>query len=486
MTEKKWKKVHIVALLILLYAGCLTVLSFIGYSDGDDTFFLEYCGNMGFFEYLGWRYKTWTGRMASEALMHIFFNMDLWVWRIVNAGMMAALPVGLNALKSRVVLTKGEKTLQSESDRNRSLFIGIGMAVWVYLLLDIKAFGYSAIWVTGSMNYLWPVVCGIVALYVVAESAFGETAVSRAEKKVSGHSYISIPVYIIASVCAVIATMSSEQMGAVLLAFELICIAEKIWKKKSLRTGIVILTVVTVGAFALSFLSPGNDLRIVAAIEYNMPQFETLTIGERGFLLMQWLVSSFANENAVFLMALWLAGGLLLWSELKCGSMTGKERQKKKCYLAGSILFFIVAMAGKCGMRRLNDIGINLAELTGCVDRVPQAADMSTVQWVALVWWILALVFTLFFLWNVSNGRYLLLLTYLGAVAGEVIMIFSPTIYSSGERVFFLTGLMLWFIAMVLYEVLPEGKLRIMYISAMILLGIGNFVQQIPELMKML
>lgn len=485
MEEKKWqwKKVHIAALLIFLYAGCLTVLSFIGYSDGDDTFFLEYCGNMGFFEYLGWRYETWTGRMASEALMHIFFNMDLWVWRIVNAGMIAALPVGLNALKNRVVRTNGETALQSESDRNRSLFIGIGMAVWVYLLLDIKAFGYSAIWVTGSMNYLWPVVCGIVALYVVAESAFGETVVSRAEKKGTGSSYI--PVYIIASVCAVTATMSSEQMGAVLLAFELICIAEQIWKKKPVGTGIVILTAVTAGVFAISSLSPGNDLRIVAAIEYNMPQFEALTIGERGFLLIQWLVSSFANENAVFLMALWLIGGLLLWSELKCGSMTGKERQKK-CYLAGSIIFFIVAVAGKCGMRRLNDIGINLAELTGCVERVPQAADMTAVQWGVLVWWILALIFTFFFLWKVSKGSCLILLIYLGAVASEVIMIFSPTIYSSGERVFFLAGLMLWFIAMVLYETLPKGKMRVMYVSALICIGLGNLVLQLPELMTML
>ena len=56
MTEKKWqwKKVHSVGLLALLYVGCLLVLSFISYSDGDDAFFLEYCNSMGLIAYLKW------------------------------------------------------------------------------------------------------------------------------------------------------------------------------------------------------------------------------------------------------------------------------------------------------------------------------------------------------------------------------------------------------------------------------------------------
>ena len=82
--EKKWeiKKVHIVVLMALVFAGCLVVLSFINYSNGDDAFFLEYCGSMGFGEYLKWRYETWTGRMASEDIMHIFFNIDIWFYKM--------------------------------------------------------------------------------------------------------------------------------------------------------------------------------------------------------------------------------------------------------------------------------------------------------------------------------------------------------------------------------------------------------------------
>lgn len=466
----KWKKKHIIALPVLLYIVSLFVLSFIDYSDGDDVFFLEYCRNMNFLEYLSWRYETWTGRMASEAVMHLFFNLDLWAWRIVNAGMMAVLPVVLVVLKMRIV------PVDTEVSENGRLFVSLIMAMLVYLFLDIKAFGYSTIWITGSMNYLWPVVCGMVALCVVAGAAFG----IRKENGISTWEFL------IAVVCALAATMSSEQMGAVLLAFEIICIVRKIWKKQSIGGGIVVLTAATMGAFAISSFAPGNELRIVAAIEHNMPQFEALTIGERGFLLIQWLISSFANENAVFLLAIWLIGILLLWEKMRENKAEGKTVTSVKLFLIIGVVFFCVAILGKCGVTIVNDIGVNLAELTWLVERVPQAVDMTAVQWGALAWWILALIFTFFFLWKVSNGSLLILLIYLGAVASEGVMIFSPTIYSSGERVFFLAGLMLWFIIMVLYEKLPKGKMCAIYVSALVCIGFGNFVLQIPELMTML
>lgn len=472
MTEKvtEWKKIHVAVLLLLVFAGSLIVLSFVGYSDGDDTFFLEYCGSMGLGEYLKWRYETWTGRMISEALMHVFFNANLWVWRIVNAGMLAALPTALVALKNNVLCSDSE---MAESQKYGTWLVGLLMALLCYIFFDIKSFGYSAIWITGSMNYLWPMVCGIVALGVVAQISFGT-------------SEVSIGRYIAAWVCAVVASMSSEQMGAVLLAFEVIGMGEKIWKKKKIRIQFLILNVVTLGAFLLSSLAPGNALRIVSSIEHHMPQFEQLTFGERFFLLAQWLISSFANENAVFLIAIWFTGILLLVFRLKAGNLIQKESLRVKIYAITGGVFLFAAVAGKCGLTRLNDMGMNLAEMTGLIEQVPQMAEMRMEQWYALVWWFLAMLFTLFFLWEVSREKLLVILIYMGAVASEVILIFSPAIYSSGERVFFLAGLMLMFIIMMLYEALPKGKVRMCYVSALAVLGVGNLILQAGELLAML
>ena len=76
--------------------------------------------------------------------------------------------------------------------------------------------------------------------------------------------------------------------------------------------------------------------------------------------------------------------------------------------------------------------------------------------------------------------------TYLGAIASEAVMILSPTIYSSGARVFFLAGVMLMFIILSLLENLRKEKLGIPYAAILVVMGIANFLGQIPRLLMMI
>ena len=122
--EKKQEKRYMGILLLLVFAGSLFLLSFISYSDGDDRFFRPYCTSMRLGEYVKWRYETWSGRVVSEALLYWFFNMDLWVWRIVNAGMLTTLPLLLTVLRKKV--SAGEGILLS----------GI-VSMTLFVLLDI-------------------------------------------------------------------------------------------------------------------------------------------------------------------------------------------------------------------------------------------------------------------------------------------------------------------------------------------------------------
>lgn len=463
--EKKYgiKKAGIAVLMVLVFTGCLFVLSFINYSDGDDTFFLQYCGSMGLLEYLKWRYETWTGRMISEGLMHIFFNRDLWLWRIVNAGMLTALPLSLVLVKNKISPKKQ--------------LLSVWLALLFYLLTDINTFGYACIWITGSMNYLWPAVCGLLALWAVAAEAF-----ASAEKElVNGKRR-----YLLSIPCTIIAAMSSEQMGAVILAFSLICIGTKLWKKQVPGVGILIQTAAAIGAFAISSLAPGNALRVKESVEMYMPQFDSLSLGQRLFMLIQWFASSFANENAMLLTAIWIAGIFILAAKLKKNNLSGKERGRSGIFLGGCCIFGIAALAGKVGISPVCDMGIQLSDMTGKLEAVPEAAELTGMQWFALVWWCLALVFTFFLLWELTNGMPVVLLTYLGAAACEVIMILSPTIYSSGERVFFVTGIMLTGILLILLEVLQREKKDVWYAGAVTMLALCNFLIQIPELMGLL
>ena len=85
----------------LMFLGALLILSQVGYSDGDDVFFYQYSRSMGFFEYLSWRYESWVGRMAGEAMVYVAFRSNIWLWRIVDALMLVLLPVGIIRLQKR-------------------------------------------------------------------------------------------------------------------------------------------------------------------------------------------------------------------------------------------------------------------------------------------------------------------------------------------------------------------------------------------------
>ena len=422
---------------------------------------------MGLWDYLTWRYETWTGRMISEGLMHLFFNQDLWIWRIVNAGMITALPISLVFIKKKIT--------------GSIKMIDFWFTLLFYLLIDIKTFGYSCIWITGSMNYLWPAVCGVTALLAVASEAFEleEEGVLGEKDRRKKHFYIlSIP-------CAIIAAMSSEQMGAVIFSFSMIGIGSKLWQKKKVGIGMFMQAIATAGAFGFSSFAPGNALRVAASVEMYLPQFDSLSLSERFFMLIQWLISSFANENAMLLTAIWFAGILLLLDRLKRERLVREKEVLTKCCLAGCIMFGVVALIGKAGIQTVCDIGIDLSKLTGKVEFVPKAADMTMLQWMVLIWWSLALVFTFFLLWELTNGNIVILLTYLGAIACEVILILSPTIYSSGERVFFVTGILFMGILLLLLDILQKEKLETWYIGSVMGLAIGNFLLQIPELLDL-
>ena len=93
----------------LMFFGAFLLLTQVGYSDGDDAFFYQYTHEMGFFEYLSWRYQTWVGRMSGEAMVYIAFSLGIWFWRIVNAMMLVLLPCGVLKLAEQKIFCRASR-----------------------------------------------------------------------------------------------------------------------------------------------------------------------------------------------------------------------------------------------------------------------------------------------------------------------------------------------------------------------------------------
>lgn len=453
----------------LMFAGICLVLTQVGYSDGDDAWFYRYTGQMDFFPYLRWRYETWVGRMAGEALVYLVFSLGLPFWRVAEALMLVLLIVGilrLAAIVARIPQSglswwDEERPACVQRDYREMGLLAAAAAASGYLLMSVETFGYAAVWVNGSVFYTWTFTCGIWALLPVAELVFTGEA--------EGWKFLC------AIFPAVLASMSIEQMGAVLLAFELLGVGYSIYRDCQVHVPALAQLLATALAFLVLFAAPGNALRVESEIATWMPQYETLSPGHHLFLTTQWLLSSFANENKLFLCAIWIVGIVLLCQKERAGTADFFFAGAAGVFAAASLLPF-------AGLTVLSDLGLRIPDITVRVDRVPEWSDLTGMQIFALAWWGLALIFTVFFLWRASGGQGALVLAYLAGIASEAVLFFSPTMYASGARVYYLTDLLYLFVLLALSFAVGGRRRRNLIFAGMIAAGVVNFAVQLPVL----
>lgn len=478
-----------VAFWALMFIGALLVLCQSGYSDGDDAYFYQYTHSMGFLDYLGWRYETWVGRLAAEALVYLTFHLGLVFWRVVNALMLVLLPLGVLSLAAKAAripeadLWDWDKKIPACSTQDyREMGLPAAVsAVAGYLLMGAMTLGYAAVWVNGSIFYTWTFTCGIWALNTFADFVFSQEAPfwEKEEKLRVSMEGVDGRKFLYAIPCAVIASMSIEQMGAVLVVFEVLGLLYGICKWRRIHPLLAVQTVFTLAAFGVLFAAPGNAIRVAAEIQNWMPEYETMSFGQHLFITVHWLISSFANENKLFLCGIWMAGILLLLQKNRRGAIDW-------LCVGLAAVFTVAALLPYAGITVLSDFGMQYLNITERIEQVPVAANLTTRMMFALFWWGAALIYTFLFLWRVSGFQITLLLAYLAGIASEAIMFFSPTMYASGARVYYLTDILYLFVILALTFGLKEEKKRNLVYGILVVLGILNFVFQLPLFLQQL
>lgn len=244
-------------------------------------------------------------------------------------------------------------------------------AVGGYFLMNIMTVGYAAVWVNGSIFYTWCFTCGIWALMPFADAVFAKPGEEPALNK--KYFLISIP-------CAVAGTMSIEQMSAVLLTFEVLAVVALFLRHKKVHPLLLVQTLTTAVAFVILFSAPGNEIRVASEIANWMPEYETMPFGQHVFITIHWLLSSFANENKLFLCGIWVVGILLLLQQ---------EQKKKRDWIALGIaaVFTLAALLPYAGFDLLSDMGMQYINIEACVYQVPSMAVMTREVILAMTWW---------------------------------------------------------------------------------------------------
>lgn len=423
------------------------VFCFIHYSDGDDAIFDEAAHSMDFAAYLKTRYLTWTGRMGGEALIYCVFRFGgIWFWRVANAAMLTLLPFGILSLVYKPLQNKIEAPF-------RSLIV----AFFGFLLMDIMTFGHACVWVNGSILYLWCAVACTFALRPVADAVFETDAFSKKQ------FYYAIPL-------TLLVVMSIEQLAMVLLGFLAVGVFTLYRRKKSVSKFLLAQLAVALVAFVVSAVAPGNGLRTASELQRWVPAgYALLSVPEHLFITLQWLVSSFANELRLFFVAIWLLGILLPGIAPKLKIAAG--------------VFAVAALLPYLHVNLFADMGLGYIDPAFPIDHLPSFALMTGCNVFAMVWWIAATVFTAFYLRLLTNSL-LPLFAFAGAILSECMMYFSPTIYASGERVYFVSCLLLLFVVLGLIQKLKSEKIKTAFVAAVVVFSAMNALSQVPIILS--
>lgn len=494
--------------VLAFFAICFFgVFCLIHYSDGDDSIFAEMTSTRSYFEYLSYRYETWTGRMGGESLVYLVFRLGgIWFWRIVNALMVVLLPlclirisliavgqnaVGQNAAGHANIAETQYAAGHSHNAAGHARFAAyktreifnwdklrlLAIAMSGYLMMDVMTFGHSAVWVNGSIFYTWCIVLGFVAAMPAAKFVFCG-AYNRREL------LYAVPF-------GIFAAMSIEQIGAVLLAFVALAVfcGAVLGRRlpdganvgRILDKGLLLQLGSLVVAFVVLFLAPGNSAR--SAVSYGdwlPPEFLQLSASEHLFLTYQWLVSSFANEGRLFLLCIWLLGILLLLQK------KGRLEKPDLRWIVPASIFSVMALLPFAKVNLLSDMGLYYIDPAVKLEVLPSFAAMTFMNKVALFLWTFALAFTVPFLWKVSGKSAFLVLLFGAGLCSEFIMHFSPTIYASGERVYYVASLLFVVVILRLYLNLNIEKWKNAFVASALLFGILNVVVQAALLLEKL
>lgn len=424
-------------LFVGFFLAAWLLCGLIPYTDGDDAYFSSMAHSMPLWEYLKMRYIGWEGRMTSEAMTYLAFYFGKSFWQPVNAFILTMLPGGLIHLTKK--LSGGMKPRQS--------FFTALLLYLLFLSLGIEVIGYGAFWVTGSTFYLWSIVAGVWAVMPYADLVYRRDDMCRLS-------------FLYAIPCGFITAMGQEQIAAVAIAFAALAVGYEIYNNRRIPALHLIEIIIMVISLFVLFISPGTGARTETEILRFMPQYDTMSTGNHIFITVQWVLSSFANEGKLLFCLIWVFALLLAL----------QKKSKRSRILAGIAgAEAVAALFPFLGITLCSELGMGVTDYNQCVAQVAAPSSLSGQNWLALLWWLAALLFTLALLWILGEGvleKLQLTLLLLAACASEGIMYFSPTMYASGPRVYFMAEILLWFLAGLLgAKLLRQGKVQILLIA---------------------
>lgn len=393
MDLKERKQINIIKYIILymfLYSLHLTVTLM-----GDDFFFAEVSDKYSLVNYLITRYENWSGRIFPEIILYTMLDDLVWLWRMINPLMLIILSFGM------VRILKKEVT-----------FFNILIAVLTLGYFNQGILSGGFFWITGSINYLWPITLGLLSMIPFADKVLRDEIT---DKKI-------FSVYFI---LGLLASISQEQVSLCISSFAVLTIITLFYRRRKIEKRYLFMTGMLIIGTLILVLAPGNSARWMVEVDTWYPDFDELSLKAKTFYGIIWIYQKtfFDMKGIVFLLSI-----ILILSCIKNKFITNGF------YFKSFIILVIVNVS-------LNffDIGITSLYDFESLKSWVNTGPWSYIGFIKVIipyifWSVYGFLLFYIFIKN-SDQKIFTLITIFASFCTLIIMFFSPTIYASGNRV---------------------------------------------------
>lgn len=402
--------------------------------NGDDGLFFRASQTSSLSEFIFQRLSTWSGRFTPEIFLYLFAPLPFQIWRIF---------IVLTIVISIFSLSYLTGVYQIKSLSFKTLLI-LTASLGLYTLPH-PVIAQGIFWFSGSFNYLIPTLALINVFAIIKLSLFLEN---------SKWLFLSIPFALIA--------IFQEQTLVALLIFLLAANLLYYRTHRSVHYGLLIFIVGCIILGGIGIFAPGNHLRYLSEVKTWYPEFTELS-----FLTKAWRgLERISEHNFNKITGLWLIFQIslctLIWFH------DWQNKLVKKIILSLPLFICLLAIyLPVLGWLQFNVVS-NGYLTKPFVNHFP----------------VLILSFTLFspllLLTYLSVNKLVnsqTIILYISAITSGLMISFSPTIYASTQRVFFVYDyLIMTIVSFLLVSLFIEGqknkKLLLVILGSCLSIGI--------------
>lgn len=438
---------------VALFAALILVDQRIPGSD-DTVFQTQILPYHNVIEWIVYRYQSWSGRIFSEGFVYVFSSAPLYFWKVVSVAIYALFCGMLFAYYK--LFSKNQSQVKN--------YILLVTAFCLPFLTDKSVLAEGGLWVTGSMVYFWISALGLAAFYPIAYYV---------AHKQRPHWLITC----IGIICAVVAASSQEQVGVILLGLSLAFLTYAIMtttkNRQSKIPWYIVFFCATIGlSLAISVLAPGNSVRLKSELITWLPDFYTTPLLQRIEYSYRWFLEAFINHTGFLLVMSW---GFM------AALFAGKKNKNRLDY----IFIFILTLASLFALSK----GSAATSYWLNFYATWKPTLPNTLVSINLLPWGIILILTILaplVLFRKQTIGYLLTLLYLAAVASTAILLYTPTMYASLWRSFFIPSVVLMIVVYILFDKVLHKYWQYRYVlTGLILsLALSHYLFQVARLVR--